>query len=744
LGWEEIRLATICIDESGNFEKNTKTLLIGGLIYHGEDHEEENQRIEDFLKNECHLLGINYPKGIHAKEQRDGASQLRQKLHLKNKIKEYIKSSGKYQFLLMIKPHHYKINTPSNLVNDDVASNLYENMIIQLLTTYLFHNPDKENKKIIHLEIAKRSIPVKITDIDTIKEYESLGYESRLIEYGRERLFYLTSQATFKSVLSHAMNELGLNPEDHFTFHVESINYFKSEKDKNRPTTPFLYLADFACDIIRDTVEGQSYINGELQLNPDFKIKEFIKESRNITGNQLLFWAYDEINTLWKNLFQSFEQKNLIKFLSLSYCLKTSESPFESIYSENWLKNLEIRSQRIFEPNSFYKYVHDFQDYVVKQKKSKSAELLHEAAYVGEAIWKLVEDWEIDNGKFPHQREKYELADSLIRVYNHLGNVERAEVYLEQCKMLAGYVLPDDFFGTILNVSTMYANSFKFEEGLKWSDYNVKKLEEMKQVGPNTFSLQDIPKPAVKTRWPLLGKAYSTMGQIYSFMGECEMALWCYETALEELADNENEQEMTISFLLHLALDMDDKKLYNQYVPRYLKDVNIMRQFDYVSNLEVVYDNFYKIYLFVKSLNKFSVFLTKQEKKEISKYLNDLISLKEPKTVHPWQFIYKHAALWLNNHSKYSLDLKRLKSMIQNTVQEDSQIILRLINLSTDLFLSELYNSENKTLTKVVERFKDISNLDDGVKSYFSELSNIKSVEEQVKYIKGKFRFTYI
>ncbi len=75
--------------------------------------------------------------------------------------------------------------------------------------------------------------------------------------------------------------------------------------------------------------------------------------------------------------------------------------------------------------------------------------------------------------------------------------MERSGFYLEKCKTLAEYVLPDDFCGTVLNVATMFANSFEFEKGPEWSDFNVKRLEGMKQVGPNTFSIEGISEEAV-------------------------------------------------------------------------------------------------------------------------------------------------------------------------------------------------------------------------------------------------------
>jgi hypothetical protein len=737
-------LPTICIDESGNFEKNTKTLLIGGLVYHGDDYEEERNRIEEFLKYECQELGIDYPKGIHAKDRRHRSDHVQQKSQLKSKIKDYLRTSGKYQFLMMIKPHNYQSKSSSNILDDEVASNLYENMIIQLLITYLFHNPDKENNTKIHLEIAKRSVPVKITDFETIEEYEALGYESKDLNYKGEKLYYLTSQSTFKSMLALAMEELGQNTDDHFAFHVESINYHSSKKDEDRPTTPFLYLADFACDIIRDSVAASSFIDGKEQVHPDFKISEFIKVAREITKKPLLFWTYDEINIGWKKLYQSFQQKDLMEFLRISYDLKNSSSPFLPYYSLLWINKLESRKHVLFDPNSFYKYTNEFKEYVIKQKKSQKAERLQEAAYVGESIWSLVEEWESEHGTSIYQKEKYQLADSMIIVYNHLGNVKQSEFYFNICVSLADFVSPEDFCGTVLSVATMFANSFQFDKAIEWSDFNVKRLEKIKQVGPNVFPVSMSPSKTLESRLLLLGKAYSSLGQMYSFNGDSEMAVMYFEAALEEFAGDSGNQEMTISFLLHLALDLKNRELYDKYVIHYLNDRGIMEQFKYLSSLEDVQDHSYKLFLFVKSLNVFQDPLSKSETKEISRFLGELLFVRKSKTVYPWQLIYKHAALWLQGQSKHSLDLKQLKFLIHNTVQDDDQIILKLMNLATELFLSDLYKSSLDNKKQTVETFKEICSLNDGTAGYFNGLFEIESFEDQVNFIQDCFRFTYI
>ncbi|WP_449536240.1 hypothetical protein [Ferdinandcohnia sp. Marseille-Q9671] len=731
-------MTTICIDESGNFENKSKTLLIGGLIYHGEDHEEESLRIEQFFKKQCRAIGLDYPKGIHVHDRKASAEQIEKKRQLKEKVKEYIKSSKQYQFVCMIRPHHFKSTAASNLLNDDIASNLYENMISQFLTTYLFSNPYRVNSGLTRLEIAKRSFPVKFSDKQRIEEYDSLGYDYKDLHGEGKRRYFITNQATFKTMLTSQMGE---NVEDHFHLNVESINYHLTKRDRvERKTTPFLYFADFACDIIRETVGSPTYKGYE---NPDFNIMKFYEVSKRITGRPVLFWAYDEINKLWRSLYKAFQEKDVISYFSLLFTLKKSTSPFEPYYSMFWVPTLHNQKELAFDENLFYKYVEDFKDYVDKQRNSKKTEDLHEAVFIGDQMWDLVEAWEAKRKMVNHQQHKLLLATSLVLVNNHLGNIKRSKFYLDKINELQAFASLEDLCGIVIITAMRYVNCFQFNDALELLNRNVATLENMKQLTMSNASLFNPSSDPVEYKSGLLGKTNSALAQVYSYLGEKDLSQLYFEEALKEFEKDPDNREFTISCFLHMAIDKKDKGLFDTYVGEYLSSVFVQEQLDYIRKLDSLRKNSFKVYCFVKSLTSFNHTLTKQEKMNVAKFLHDLLTKGDTKDVHPWELIYKHAAIWLQKHSKKEIDIDPLLALIRSTAEGDAQLTVKLINLDTEIQLSLLYGRTYEDIRPLLNYFKELVVRDDEVADYFEGLLELDSLEDQCRFIHQKFTYLY-
>src|SRR5690554_762085 len=102
-------MLSIFLDESGNFEDSSYNVkFIGGLIYTGDDLEEESNRLEEYLKNKCSKLNVNYPRDIHTTEQNNTRESIKIKEALKDSLISYIRSNGKYNFVYLIKGKNTK------------------------------------------------------------------------------------------------------------------------------------------------------------------------------------------------------------------------------------------------------------------------------------------------------------------------------------------------------------------------------------------------------------------------------------------------------------------------------------------------------------------------------------------------------------------------------------------------------------------------------------------------------------
>ena len=113
-------MLTICLDESGNFEeeKYHKALIVGGVVYTGDDAEDEEKRLKEFYINACDEIAselskelgreiiVNYPQSLHSTDNNKFNKNIdTQKINelLNKKVIEYIKKSGKYNLTAMLK-----------------------------------------------------------------------------------------------------------------------------------------------------------------------------------------------------------------------------------------------------------------------------------------------------------------------------------------------------------------------------------------------------------------------------------------------------------------------------------------------------------------------------------------------------------------------------------------------------------------------------------------------------------------
>ncbi|MCD8509313.1 MAG: hypothetical protein LRY73_05145 [Bacillus sp. (in: Bacteria)] len=654
-------MITIALDESGSFENRSAINLVGGLIFKG-DYETEKQEIESFFERECNELGLQYPKDIHAVDS-SYRTEIQQKGNiLKGKVKEYIQENGNYQFLFILRSRNERedYKNISNLVNDKVASNLYEHMVTQLLVNCLFYNTYHQGEKDIVLELATRTVPVSNSDTDTIHMYKQLGY--RFNEGGSRHWFYLIDKSTFKNALALKMMDSRIKREIDVTQYISSINYHKQLKDEARPTTPFLYLADLACDIIRETIDPKV---------DDFGVEQFSHKAQQLTGNELLFWAYADIDQLWNDLYSSFEEKDFISFLEIAYELRKNASDFRDYYEKNWLSKLENQLMKIFNPDKIGIYVNQLRFHLAKERQaiSKQSPSVTKAIYIGNTLQSTISEWERTNGKFVIQKDKYQIADMMLGAYNHRGDITNAQLQFETCKLLRNHVPPQDFFGTKLNVAQMHANSFDFQGALDSLERSERFLELYKEITKDIAEEMGYGDSELGN--PLLGKIRSSFGQFYSFMRKKEEALTYFTKALKEFEKGSLDEKITVSYLLHMALDSRDRELYDTYVETYLGSKDVVEQFELIFNRE--YKDSYQLFLYVKSLNVFYQEEGKLLRKQLTKNVKEILQLNKFDG-HPWELIYKHVAIWLyhfyGNSSWVYECIDRMNRIITNPVQE--------------------------------------------------------------------------
>jgi tetratricopeptide (TPR) repeat protein len=708
-------MISIVLDESGTFE-NAKELkkMIGGVIYRGDNFDEEKANLEKFFITQCQEFGISYPSGIHSNVMKDRTK----KDLLLNKVKQYLRESGNYYITCMLKSPNEKTTYASfsNIVDEEVASNLYERMITQLIDNLLFYNPYFADEETVVLDLATRSIKVFASDPVTMEKYHQLGYGFK--KYPDSTVFFLTDQKTFKTALSTKMMEAGIKRAINYTINVESINY-----KSNFETTPFLYLADCVCSILRDSLN---------ERYGDYHIENTFTEMTEITGNDFIFFAYDDINDQWNKLFSEFQQGNFIESLESIFKIKQMAPPFVQYYTSHWVTEVESKIFTIFDEKKINLYIGEVEYLLTNKDRERDKEKdLHKGLYIGELLREAIEQFGLSHSV---EKVKYRLMDILIRGYNHIGDTEKAKEYFRECERLKSFVSPEDYCATFLNVAQIYANEFEFEEAknhiLQSRTFLIRLKELYQMIAAETGQSQQAAK------YPLLGKIESSLGQFYSYQRNPEIALSHFKQALAEI-DTPLDREITISYLLHMAIEEKNFNLYQEYVAEYMKSLDLLEQFDYI----VREKDSYRMFVFVKSLTAFQMDLS-------DRLIERLKTLLEPTTnpfnikVHPWEISFKHIAMIF-----YQLDKKqeaeKARKLISSVSTYGAELTISVLNLFAEIKLDYEFDSKITRAADNLDKLQALISQNENMEKYFSNVFDEESLEKKVERLNEKFTFTY-
>ena len=183
-----------------------------------------------------------------------------------------------------------------------------------------------------------------------------------------------------------------------------------------------------------------------------------------------------------------------------------------------------------------------------------------------------------------------------------------------------------------------------------------------------------------------LARTYSATGRCVSFIAnECKgetriarqnEALQYFEKALNEFGDDKGNRMITLSHLLHLAIDIavetNDKRVFEKYAPEYFENCSAAEWLD--RNLKESVDDLFKLHLCLRSL----YYLYKESNgEELSNKLSQLLDLLiRSDSDFPVELVYKYIGLLLYENS----------NEITRNVQKAFQHALKSIgNKTTDI-----------------------------------------------------------
>jgi hypothetical protein len=347
-------MITICLDEVGHFEleNNNSLRFVGGAVYTGDDCELEKGKLLDFLKQQCYLAGGSFPEDLHRNYKNDNYLFVKRvKERIANNLPNYLKRNGNYHITCMLKSKKDRndFSRVSNVIDDSIASNLYEHMICGLIKNLLFYNINIDINNGVNLEIPTRLSVIPLDDTDKIEQFMRLGYRpsNRDFRYTGKKAcgFFSTDEKTFKtSIATLIMNDKRRINVSFNKINVQSIDYNICSE-----SMAFLYLADFLCDNIRSNI---------VVARKDHGIEGLHEWAKEVTGgNEPFLYAYDDIDSIHTQIMDKFYRKEFVDTLEQLYDACNFKSDYTEYYRKKWFKLILNNIDYVFDLGELDSYI---------------------------------------------------------------------------------------------------------------------------------------------------------------------------------------------------------------------------------------------------------------------------------------------------------------------------------------------------------------------------------------------------
>ncbi len=375
-------MLALFLDESGVFEKKEEPVLLNaGLVYKGPELDRDIQGLHNFFNKLCNQYGLVFPDGLHSSDIRKHKSAVQEKFF-------NFLAQQKNWAIIGIVGGDYEQDRRSNVVRDEIASNLYRNMLVRLLDNFLHYSSLPEKERMTQLNIASRVAVISSEEGERHQQYKKLGYGSKKNPDGSVR-YYLIDERVIGAVLGQLYKERVNPPPLDFQLRVESIY-----RDKNVG----LMAADLVCNYL--------YAQGK-HREDDMGLKRIVANLQDFKLNSYL-WAYDQVDNRWRDLNNLHREGNIFEFLALRNKILTENSGIARYYAGRWMpsppritiprleKAIAVLSERRKNPNVSY----------------------YQEMQIAEELTSLAAQ---DQDKLSTENI-YHLYDLMLQLNNHMGN----------------------------------------------------------------------------------------------------------------------------------------------------------------------------------------------------------------------------------------------------------------------------------------------------------------------------------
>lgn len=518
---------------------------------------------------------------------------------------------------------------------------------------------------------------------------------------------------------------------DSNTKNIELLNKIKSFIENNKENGDYVLIqGEYG---VTHYIVNWCFIN---ELIPIYATSERIYEGENLDDGAILnkhifkhksFNKYIDLDIIDRLNIQ-FKNKDFIKTLDLLYLVEPNEFKSNEV-EKKFFDEITESLHETFDINKINIYLDEINYYY-----DKNINKTNKGLFIALRIWEIINK----NNIKVSDTVRYRLCDKIGAGYNHLGDIDKANYFFDKCISLSHSVNASTYIETINRLAVSETNEFNFSLAIEGLTNCAKKIEYWESLDckmVESLMLNNERQDVLS----LKGKIYSSIAQNYAYLGDKINSLKYFNKALDSLTGKS--KSITISYLLHLAIDHGDIDLYEKSINEYILGETIEEQLEFVLNSK----DSYKVYIFIKALNK--LYYNKLSDDFIKKLVNINYEKYEFKVVgNPWQLIYKHLALIL--YKKNEID--RANKMIEKIekvsfikkLNNADEVTIKLINACTLLEVYE-FNKNEEWKYEALKSIEKICNSRKVLKVIFNLSLNSKTEDEKIKLYKEKFRFMF-
>ena len=260
------------------------------------------------------------------------------------------------------------------------------------------------------------------------------------------------------------------------------------------------------------------------------------------------------------------------------------------------------------------------------------------------ALWKMKDAF----GKQIPDDDVYELTLCGIESYNYLGDSNHAADLFDRLQKVQGEMPLMEYLKLINNAAEFYIDTFRYEAALSLMRKNKNAFDQIRQVYFDVAGNHGL-NPVSASRMSERAKTYMNYGRYLTFLHR-EGGLEYLKEALEEFDEKEDNRQITLSHILHYAVEMREKELFEAYAEMYLGCC--FTEKNAYETLQILMEQgaLWRLWIFLKSIYYFYMPLFQpQEKRQFFDLLCVLAEGDQlPQSgAYPIEHIYKYIALIL-------------------------------------------------------------------------------------------------